>query len=266
MEGRRILWAMADRSASPAARPRRSLRPPRWTVERFESIDSTNRWLLDAARAGAAAGLVAVADHQDAGRGRRGRSWESAPGASLLVSVLLRPDLELEHVQLVTMAAALALADAVLAVSSVDAGLKWPNDLVVGDRKLAGLLAEADVADGRVRALVVGAGCNLRQRKFPKELADLATSCFLESGREPERDEVLAAYLERLGAQLDDPERVLADYRARLVTLGRSVRVERERDTVVGIATDVDDRGRLVVSPPAREPVVIAAGDVVHLR
>ncbi len=121
----------------------------RFAVRRFASIDSTNRWVLDEARAGAPEGLVAVADHQAAGRGRRGRTWEAAPGSSLLVSVLLRPGawrpaLGPDRVHLLTMAAGLALADAVGLVAGIEAGLKWPNDLVVGDRKLAGLLAEAE--------------------------------------------------------------------------------------------------------------------------
>ncbi len=156
---------MADRPATQG--PAATLRPDRWTVERFASVDSTNRWLLDAARDGAAAGLVAVADHQDAGRGRRGRTWESAPGDSLLVSVLLRPHAAVDRVHVVTIAAALALADALARVVGLVADLKWPNDLLVGERKLAGLLAEADVVGGDVQALVVGAGCNLAQTVVP---------------------------------------------------------------------------------------------------
>src|SRR5690242_18570837 len=106
--------------------------PVRW----FDSLDSTNRYLRDEAAAGAPDGLVAVADVQTAGRGRLGRTWEAPPGASLLVSVLLRPALALEWWPLVTPAAALAASDALHELAGIDARLKWPNDLVVDDRKL----------------------------------------------------------------------------------------------------------------------------------
>src|SRR5262245_23342989 len=159
--GRRILRSMPDPAASPNHWGR-----GRWDVRHLASIDSTNRYLLDEARAGAAAGLVAVADHQTAGRGRLGRSWEAAPGSSLLVSVLLRPDLAVDRLFLLTLAAGLALADAIAAVAAVSAGLKWPNDLVVDDKKLAGLLAEADLSAGAARALVIGAVCHLTADAF----------------------------------------------------------------------------------------------------
>src|ERR1700730_9580540 len=109
---------MGDPAASPGVR---------WHLRRFDEIDSTNRYALDAARNGTEAGLVVVADHQGAGRGRRGRGWTAPPGSSLLVSVLLRPHLAADEVSVLTMAAALALVDAVSAVAGIDAHLKWPN-------------------------------------------------------------------------------------------------------------------------------------------
>jgi BirA family biotin operon repressor/biotin-[acetyl-CoA-carboxylase] ligase len=251
----------------PATRGNRRAGSVTWRVQRFAAIDSTNRWLLDEARAGAPAGTVAVADHQHAGRGRRDREWTAPPGTSLLVSVLLRPALGAERVHLVTMAAALALAEAVDTVAGVHAELKWPNDLVVGDRKLAGLLAEADVgAGGEVRAVVVGAGCNIEWYEFPSELAGQATACNLEAGPSVDRDAVLDAFLGRLATRLDALDEVLAAYRDRLSTLGRRVRVDLGDRVVEGVATDLDEAGRLVVVPDGRAPVVVAVGDVVHLR
>jgi BirA family biotin operon repressor/biotin-[acetyl-CoA-carboxylase] ligase len=236
-------------------------------VQWFATIDSTNRWLLDEARAGAPAGLVAVADHQGAGRGRRGRSWDAAPGSSLLTSILFRPELAPEELHLVTVTTALALADALEATAGVAAGLKWPNDLVVGDRKLAGLLAEAEVVGGHARAVVVGAGVNLGQSSFPGELAATATSCRLETGTIPEREAVLDAMLERLDALLGEPHAAVLDaYRSRLSTLGRDVRIELDRHSFVGRARDVDDHGRLIVDLDDGGSEVVAVGDVVHLR
>jgi BirA family transcriptional regulator, biotin operon repressor / biotin---[acetyl-CoA-carboxylase] ligase len=255
---------MGDRPATRAASPGR---PERWTVRRFATIESTNQWLLDEARGGAAAGLVAVADHQRSGRGRRGRVWEAPPGSSLLVSLLLRPQVAPDRLHTVTMAVALALADALGAVCGIDAGLKWPNDLVVGDRKIAGLLAEAELAGDKARALVVGVGCNLVQATFPDDLAAIATSCMIEAGRAPERDAMLDDFLGRVDARLADASAtVVEDYRSRLSTLGREVRVDLDHGVVIGRAGDVDDCGRLVVTPASGPAVAVAVGDVVHLR
>ncbi len=246
--------------------------PARWTVRRFATIDSTNRWLLDEARAGAPAGLVAVADHQDAGRGRRGRTWEDEPGSSLLVSALVRPALPAERMHVVTMAAGVAIAEAVEQVAGVVAGLKWPNDLVVDDRKLAGLLTEVDLGSGGAPpAIVVGIGCNVTQTTFPEELTGTATSCAIEAARSAgdpaiTRDALLDAFLERFRQRLGALGAVPDAYRARLATLHRRVRVDLGDRVLEGVATGVDDAGRLLLRVGDDEPVAVAVGDVVHLR
>jgi BirA family biotin operon repressor/biotin-[acetyl-CoA-carboxylase] ligase len=244
----------------------------RYEVRRFASVDSTNRYLLDEARAGAPEGVVAVADHQDAGRGRQGRVWTAPQGSSLLVSVLLRPALAPDRLMLVTMAAGVALAEAVEQVAGFAVALKWPNDLVVRDRKLAGLLAEADVPAGAARpaAVVVGAGCNVQWDVFPPELAASATACNLEAGHPVDRDAVLTAFLERLDARYGALDGVAEAYRARLGTLGRRVRVELGTGaagrTVVGRAAGIDGSGRLLVDADDGGRHELTAGDVFHLR
>ena len=240
-------------------------RDVRWRIRRFEDIDSTNRYALDAARAGESPGLVVVADHQRAGRGRRGRTWTAPAGSSLLVSVLLAPP-GTRDAQVLTMAAALALQAAISEVAGVDAAVKWPNDLVVEDRKLAGLLAEADVRGGAVQRVVVGIGCNVGRVDFPPELADTATSCAVEAGRDVDRGVLLDALLRFLAARLDALDDVPSDYRTQLSTIGRTVRVELTGGAVEGVATDIDASGRLVVQPASGNPAVVAVGDVVHLR
>jgi BirA family biotin operon repressor/biotin-[acetyl-CoA-carboxylase] ligase len=165
------------------------------------------------------------------------------------------------------MAAGLALLEAVGSVAGVGAALKWPNDLVVGDRKLAGLLAEAEVSGtGEVRTVVLGVGCNVNQRAFPADLADTATSCVLEAGREVDREALLDSFLDALARRLATLDSVALDYRARLATLGRAVRVDLGGDIVEGTAVDVDPDGRLEVERPDGSRVAIAVGDVVHLR
>ncbi len=227
----------------------------------FDSLDSTNRYLLDEARAGAPDGLVAVADFQTAGRGRRGRDWVAPPGASLLVSVLLRPALAPERAPVVTMACGVAMAEAIARVAGFTPGLKWPNDLVVNDRKLVGILAEADG-----RAIVVGAGVNVEWHEFPPELAETATACNLEAGHPVDRRELLDAFLAELDRRYADLDAVVAEYRARLVTLGRRVQVERPDGDVVGRAVDVGDDGQLRIRDHEGEVTEVRVGDVVHLR
>jgi len=230
-------------------------------VRWFDSLDSTNRYVLDEARRGAPEGLVAVADFQTAGRGRRGRGWVAPPGASLLVSVLLRPSLAPERTPLVSMACAVAMAEAITRVAGFAPGVKWPNDLVARDRKLAGILAERDG-----EAVVVGAGVNVEWQEFPPELADVATACNLEAGRAVDRRALLDAFLAELDARYADLDAVTAEYRSRLATLGRRVRVERSSDALVGHAVGVGDAGQLLVEADRGDVVEVHVGDVVHLR
>jgi BirA family biotin operon repressor/biotin-[acetyl-CoA-carboxylase] ligase len=234
---------------------------PTHEVRWFDSLDSTNRYLLDEARRGAPEGLVAVADFQTAGRGRRGREWVAPPGASLLVSVLLRPALAPEQTPLVTMACGVAMVDAVARVAGFAPGLKWPNDLVVGDRKLVGILAERD-GD----AVVVGAGVNVEWQAFPAELADTATACNLEAGHSVDRRELLDAFLAELDRRYAGLDAVVGEYRARLATLGRHVRVERPDGALVGRAVGVGAAGQLQVEVDGGDVLEVRVGDVVHLR
>ena len=184
-----------------------------------------------------------------------------------MVSVLLRPRLDIGRAHLLTMAAGLALRTAVDQAAGVHAGLKWPNDLVVGDRKLAGLLAETDLSpDGELAAVVVGVGCNVEWHDFPPELAEGATACNIEAGRSVDRADVLDAFLDNLASHLDDIDAVPTAYRSALATLGRRVRVDLGTRTIEGIANDIDELGQLVVTTDDGSSETVAVGDVVHLR
>lgn len=225
--------------------------PRSFDVHRFETIDSTNTWVLEQARSGAPEGLVAVADYQTAGRGRLGRVWETPAGANLLMTVLVRPAV-VSYRSLACVA--LAARDACASVADVSAGLKWPNDLLVDDgSKLAGVLAETDGAG----AVAVGIGLNVAW-------APPGAACL---GEGVTRDEVLDALLSSLGEWLDRSDRdVAAAYRAACLTLGRAVRVDLvDGESFEGVAADVDDEGRLLVEVNACLRAVDVA-DVVHLR
>jgi BirA family biotin operon repressor/biotin-[acetyl-CoA-carboxylase] ligase len=228
----------------------------------FAAIDSTNRYLLAEASGAAPEGLVAVADEQTAGRGRHGRTWTTAPGAALLVSVLLRPRLPPERVHLVTLAAAVAATDAVRRVAGFDARVKWPNDLVVDDRKLAGILAEADGAG----AVVVGMGLNLRPDAFPVELSDTATACDLHAPSPVDRAAVLVEWLLAFDRELGALDTVVAAATRRSATVGRRVRVELARGELVGRAVALTPEGYLLVRTEDDKVHTVTAGDVVHLR
>jgi BirA family biotin operon repressor/biotin-[acetyl-CoA-carboxylase] ligase len=240
-------------------------------VEHFTEIDSTNQYLLERALEGAAAGVVAVADHQHAGRGRLGRHWTAPPGASLLVSVLLRPAIDLARWHLITVTAGIAATEAIATCTdgAVDARLKWPNDLVVRGRKIAGLLAETEAG-----ALVVGMGLNVDWPEVPPELDGIATALNREQGaaaRVPTRAEMLTVWLRRWNGWLAIAEapagaaRVRAAVERTSATLGNDVRVELAHESFTGVAKAITDAGHLVVETPTgrRE---INSGDVVHLR
>jgi BirA family biotin operon repressor/biotin-[acetyl-CoA-carboxylase] ligase len=240
-----------------------------WQVRRFDEIDSTNTYLREEARQGAPEGLVAVADHQTTGRGRLDRRWESPPGVNLLASVLLRPRCAPEDLHLCTGAVALAAIDACAAVAGATAALKWPNDLLVGDAKLAGVLAEADFSLPPP-AVVVGIGLNVAW-PGPEGAGGTCLDDLVPAGLRVDRSALLKRLLAALGARrplLDDPagRRTLADeVRAHCATLGQDVRIVLPGEEFVGRAVAIDDEGRLLVESDGR-PRPVTAGDVVHLR
>lgn len=237
-----------------------------WRVEHFVEIDSTNAWLVQRARAGGAEGLVALADFQTAGRGRLERQWVSPPGTALLCSLLFRPELDADELHLVVAAVALAARAALVRLSGVRPALKWPNDLMVGDAKLAGLLAEV-VTTEQGLAVVVGIGINLTESPDDARSTNVRDEAGITLGARALLDIVLDE-LEPRRAQFDSDEGRVAlglEYERALVTLGQRVRVERLADVVVGEARRVDCSGRLIVDVDGVE-VTISVGDVLHVR
>jgi BirA family biotin operon repressor/biotin-[acetyl-CoA-carboxylase] ligase len=258
-------------------------------VRRFDSIDSTNRYLLDEARGGAPQGVVAVASHQTAGRGRLGRRWEAPPGSNLLVSVLLRPDLAPDQRHLAAVVVALAAIDAVHAIDvgaaavmtpgALEVGIKWPNDLLAADgRKLAGVLAEADLTCSPGPGhppVVVGIGMNVNwpvdESDLPPELVGVATSLRQQMGRPVDVDQLLEMLLRALAPRAVDlgspagRARQASDFQGRCTTLGARVRIELAGDRFEGTATSLTPEGHLMVDVGGVSRIVVA-GDVVHVR
>jgi BirA family biotin operon repressor/biotin-[acetyl-CoA-carboxylase] ligase len=237
-----------------------------WRVEHFREIDSTNSWLAEQARSGAPEGLVAYCDFQSAGRGRLDRQWQASPRSALLCSLLFRPNVDVDLLQLVVGAVALSIRAALVRLCGLRPGLKWPNDLVVGDMKLAGLLAEV-VTTNEGLAVVVGLGLNLTDNP-----SDVASTNVLEAtGLTLSARGLVDILLEELEwrywqVQDDDGrDELRREYEGALVTVGQRVRVERTNDAVVGEARGVDECGRLILDVDGQE-MVFSTGDVVHVR
>ncbi|MBM3778959.1 MAG: biotin--[acetyl-CoA-carboxylase] ligase [Acidimicrobiia bacterium] len=230
-----------------------------------EAIGSTNDLAGELASNGAAEGALVVADAQVAGRGRRGRAWRSPPGAGLYASIVLRPPPDV--VPLLTLAAGVAIAAGVRDSTGVEPSLKWPNDVWVGDRKLAGVLAEAGASAEGVQHVVLGFGINLRAQRLAPEVDGLATSIEREAGRPPDRGDVLAACLVQLWQRYESLRRgergaLCSAWRAAAARwMGREVEWDEASGTRRGVAQDIDDSGALMVAGSAG-PVRLVAGEV----
>lgn len=263
-------WSDLDRPPLSAARLRVVTGPPSvWTrVEVVDRTASTNADVAAAAEAGEPAGYVLVAEQQEQGRGRLERTWESPPRAGLLMSVLVRPEVPPPALTLLPLLAGVAVAEAVRSVGDVPARLKWPNDVLAGDRKLGGILVERTTNGG----VVIGIGLNVSTRVTELPV-DTATSLAIEGGhtdREPLAKEILRALGRRYTAYADasgSPSSVLPAYREVCETIGRQVVVQLPGgESVAGIAVAVDDSGMLVVREPAGPERAWSAGDVIHVR
>jgi BirA family transcriptional regulator, biotin operon repressor / biotin---[acetyl-CoA-carboxylase] ligase len=307
-------------------------------VRRFAEIDSTNRWVAEQARGGAAEGLVAVAGMQSAGRGRLDRTWIAPAGSALLCTVLVRPRMPMARWHWLNLAMAVAAQDAIRLLSESFSGgsghgtrgigrltttqshefeangkvaaagfavaVKWPNDLIVpsmGDRKLAGILAEMVLPANGEGAVAVGIGLNVRRPldvdpevaargvwlnellsapindsiRDPESELDVAGSYVDRSFGEgrissPSVDDVLNVLLSEFERQVteveDHPTAFLETYRQRCITVGRHVRAMLPRSDIVGTATGIDNDGQLLVATEDGSTHTISAADVVHIR
>jgi BirA family biotin operon repressor/biotin-[acetyl-CoA-carboxylase] ligase len=239
----------------------------KWNVEHLDHVDSTNTWLAARARDGADEGHVVYCDFQSAGRGRRDRVWIASAGSSLLCSVLLIPPVFLEAPQMMIVAAALSVCDSLEQLTHVRPTLKWPNDVLFGDLKVAGLLAEV-IPTETVPKVVIGLGVNLTD---VDPAFESATSVLSATGAALAPSRVLRVYLDELGRRREmmSTERGLATlgqhYVGALSTIGRRVRVELVDGQVRGRAVGVDETGALRVDTGS-EVRTFTAGDVVHVR
>ncbi len=236
-------------------------------VHHFETLPSTNDLAKELGAAQAPEGTLVVAEGQTRGRGRLGREWNSPPGAGLYVSVLLRPPLPPTDMPQITLTAAVAAVRAVKGAAGVICGIKWPNDLILAGKKLGGILTEMETESDQIRHLVVGLGLNVNNRQFPAELADLATSLALATGRTCSRLKILQAWLEELEGLYRlflarDFAAILSEWKEYTVTLGQAVKVRQGSREISGQALDLATDGALMVQTRDGEIVRVTSGEI----
>lgn len=235
----------------------------------LETTTSTNDEAKKGAREGAPHGAVWMAESQTAGRGRQGRVWISPRGENLLFSVLLRIRCAPSRVPPLALVCGLAVRDAVARAIGDDARVrvKWPNDVLVGSKKVAGILVESQIAGGKVDSIVAGIGINVHTRSFPDELADIATSVSLETDRTPDRAALLADVLAGLDHDIEHvAHKGLGLVHARLVKHDALRGAEVEGDDLAGVAEGIDTDGKLLVRRRSGTLARVASGEVRVVR
>lgn len=231
----------------------------------LETVDSTNTFLKELARQGAPHGTIVAAHQQTGGRGRLGRSFSSPPGLGLYLSVLWRIQAAPEQLMHLTCVAAEAARRAVQEAAGIDPQLKWINDLVVGKRKLCGILTEL-VSTDQGLAVVCGIGVNCKQepKDFPPEIADMAVSIRQLGGKE-DRSALAAALIRQLDAACEDlltPAQWMADYRRHCMTLGQDVQLIRGDEVRLAHAEDITEQGALLVTLQNGAREAVFSGEV----
>ena len=218
----------------------------------LDSVGSTNDYLKQLGNDGAPNGTVITTREQTKGKGRLGRTWQSAPDKNLAFSVLLRPKMTPAEVGEVTPLAGLAICKALREITELDCMIKWPNDVIVGRKKLVGILTEMSAEYDAVEYIVIGIGVNVDQSVFPEEISYKATSLLLETGRHFDKNMLLGSFLNSLEKEftrtnLSLTRDVLDEYEKMCVTVGRSVTFRHDNRTLSGIAVGIAEGGRLKV-------------------
>jgi len=248
------------------------------TLHVLEEVASTNTQAAVLAQDGAPHGTVVVAESQTSGRGRLGRHWHSPPGKNLYCSILLRslPTRERQPLWLswIPLIAALAASRAVQVVANLKVSVKWPNDILIGDRKLGGILCESSGIGTSHAGVIIGTGLNvnIRRDEFPEELREIATSLAIEAQHPCDRTALLAALLAELETRCEsfltgNHEDILKEYMLRCATIGQRVRIELAHgEQIDGVAESIQADGSLRIIRKDRTTVDIRTGDVIHLR
>ena len=230
---------------------------------------STNTDAAELAAAGAVHGTLVIADRQQAGRGRRGRVWESPAGENVFMSIVLRPRIPAEKAPMLTLVMAIALAEGISAISGVQAGIKWPNDIVIHRHKICGILTEMHMnSDGSIRDIVIGVGINVNMQEFPASIRDMAGSLYTETGEKYDRNELIASVMEHfeknydIFAEAESLAPLKAAYEERLLNMEQEVRVLDSTGEYTGRALGITLTGELTVESENGNITEVNAGEV----
>lgn len=238
----------------------------------YDVTDSTNLRVKQLGDEGAPHGTLVVADRQTAGRGRRGRSWESPAGCSIYMSVLLRPDIAPDKAPMLTLVMACSVAEGLRqcgkSFGDPRIQIKWPNDIIINGKKLVGILTEMSTQIDYINHVTVGVGINVNTREFPEEIRETATSLYMECGHPVKRAPIIAAIMERLEVnykkfiETKDLTKLLDTYHSMLVNLDRDVRILGEREQYQAHALGITPTGELIVRREDGREEEIYAGEV----
>lgn len=233
-----------------------------------DEIDSTNTWAKQAAEQGVTGDAVFLADRQTAGKGRRGRVWESPSGESVYMTILLRPDLAPERASMLTLVKGLSVVEGCGDVLGLQGQIKWPNDMVLSGKKVCGILTEMSAQIDYINYVVIGTGINVNREEFPEELKDKATSLSLELGHPVRRSMVIAGVLKafrknyQIFMETGDLTGLLDAYNSILVNKDREIQVLEPGHEYTGIARGINAQGELIVEKTDGSICCVYAGEV----
>lgn len=243
------------------------------TIHFYDQVESTNLLAVELAQGDAPEGVVVLADQQLSGRGRGSRSWHSPAGVGIYCSVILRPQVEPEKGQLITLMAGVSIAKAIERQTELSPRVKWPNDVLINDKKVAGILLEARVSGARIGYAVIGFGINANNGRgdLPEDIRANASSLRMELKKTVDRGALVIeifSELEKLyhNFQRGDFSVILEQWRHYSSTLGQRVRIWRKDKATEGLAFDLTENGGLLVTLAEGKQIVFHAGDIEHLK
>lgn len=234
----------------------------------LDEVDSTNNYARKLAEDGVQHGTLVVADYQNGGKGRRGRTWVMPHGKAIAMSLIVRPDIRPEKASMMTLVTGMAVAEAIKKVTGLDTKIKWPNDIVINGKKISGILTEMSAEMDGINYVVIGIGINANFTEFPEELRETATSLQQQLGYPVDRGAIICMtmkifeiYYERF-METQSMKGLAEEYQQMLVNLDRQVRVLEPGNEYSGVARGIDETGQLLVEKENGETVAVYAGEV----
>jgi len=234
-------------------------------IRHFESITSTNSKAYELAEEGAPEGTLVVAETQTSGKGRLGRKWISPKGKGIYCSIILRPDMEIDSIPVITLAGAVSIQRTIKKVCGIDAGVKWPNDILIGGKKVCGILTEIKAQPDMVDFLIIGIGININTDR--KQIPPEATSLKIESAHCVSRTEFLRLMLNEMEKdykkiKMEGFQTLRDECKNKSTVLNKHIKVSEHHRAIEGIAVDIDEKGALIIQTKTGERKRIFSGDV----